>query len=149
MNVNDIPGRKEERRAYLVKKRLEILDAIATKCAAFGIENYDYIIEEDLQEYLVLEGQSICCSSNSVWGVEQELLAYIFVSRNRHSLGAFEKQTVNRIKQYWVDTKHPRNPEQSIMKNVVTPETRRSNGIQTPEDHLMDPVEARKKGIAP
>jgi hypothetical protein len=77
-------ARDEERRTYLEKKRVEILATIKAKCEAFDIKEYDYLVTEDLREYLVLEGQKICCSGNSVWGVEQELIGYIFVTRWEH-----------------------------------------------------------------
>ena len=63
----------------------------------------DYIIEEK-REYLLCNGQAICCNSTSIHGIRQEFFGYVFLRewRDRH-LGAFDKQTRNYIKKYWYD----------------------------------------------
>lgn len=96
---------KQEYKDYLITKKQKVLMTLAPYLELFGIEG-DYIITEtggELLEYLVLNGQKIGCTCNSVEAIFDEFIAYLFVKiycRNR-SLGAFEKQTLNRIKQYW------------------------------------------------
>jgi hypothetical protein len=90
---------------YLIEKRLEILDVIKPICEAFKITNYDYEVDEEKGiELLRLNDTRIGCSCNSVSAVVDELVGYIFIKRWSHnrSLGAFEKQTTNVIKAYWV-----------------------------------------------
>lgn len=88
-----------------MEKREEVLKEIKPICDAFGIEYYDYFVDEKKGiERLVIEGQKINCGGNSISAIIDELIGYIFVStfaRNR-SLGAFGKQTINVIKRYWV-----------------------------------------------
>lgn len=95
---------KQEYKDYLITKRQKVLTTLAPYFELFGIEGDYQIIETD-GEYLVLNGQKIACTCNSVEAIFDEFIAYLFVKiycRNR-SLGAFEKQTLNRIKQYWRD----------------------------------------------
>ena len=93
---------------YLERKKVEVLKAIKPICDAFGISDYDYIVSEEKGiERLRIYSQEIMCSCNSVSAVIDELVGYIFIKkwcRNR-SLGAFETQTKNVIKRYWVDKK--------------------------------------------
>ena len=93
---------------YLERKKVEVLKAIKPICDAFGISDYDYIVSEEKGiEMLRIYSQEIMCSYNSVSAVIDELVGYIFIKkwcRNR-SLGAFETQTKNVIKRYWVDKK--------------------------------------------
>ena len=96
---------KDLRRSeYLIKKREKVLLTIKPICELFYISDYDYEITENGGEYLRLYTTRICCTINSIESVVIELIGYIFVAvwvRNR-SLGAFERQTLNVIKQYWV-----------------------------------------------
>ena len=96
----------ENRFEQLKKKRLEVLEAIKPICEAFNIKNYDYIVKEKGQtETLVLNGQRIGCSCNSIEAVINEVIGYIFVKiycRNNY-IGAFRTQTLNVIKQYWLN----------------------------------------------
>jgi hypothetical protein len=86
-------------------KRTEILEAIKPICEAFGITEYDYVINYKRGiERLIVNGIEIGCSCNSVSAVIDELIGYIFIKiycRNR-SLGAFETQVKNQIKRYWI-----------------------------------------------
>lgn len=94
---------KQEYKDYLITKRHKVLMTLAPYLELFGIEGDYQINSETNDEYLVLNGQKIACSCNSVEAIFDEFIAYVFVKiycRNR-SLGAFEKQTLNRIKQYW------------------------------------------------
>ena len=95
----------KERYKELKNKREEVLKAIKLICEAFNID-YDYIIKEEEQtETLVLNGQKIGCSCNSIEAVINEVIGYIFVKiycRNNY-IGAFRTQTLNVIKQYWLN----------------------------------------------
>lgn len=93
---------KQDYKDYLITKRQKVLMTLAPYFELFGIEG-DYQITETGGEFLVLNGQEIGCSANSIDAVFDEFIAYIFVKhycKNR-SLGAFEKQTLNHIKRYW------------------------------------------------
>lgn len=83
-------------------KRQKILEVIKPICDAFEITDYDYILTEE-KERLVVEGQEIGCSSNSIGAVVNELINYIWCNTfaEHRSLGAFEKQTMKYIKLYW------------------------------------------------
>ena len=95
----------ENRFEQLKKKRLEVLEAIKPICEAFKLD-YDYMVKETGQtETLVLNGQRIGCSCNSIEAVINEVIGYIFVKiycRNNY-IGAFRTQTLNVIKQYWLN----------------------------------------------
>ena len=87
-------------------KRQQVLEAIKPICDAFGIKEYDYLIDEKNGiERLIVNGVKIGCSCNSVMATIDELVGYIFVQRwtRNRSLGAFQTQTLNVIKRYWID----------------------------------------------
>lgn len=89
---------------YLNKKRLQVLETIKPICEAYGIKEYDYLVSEKGQsEILVIYDTKICCSSNSIGAIIQELTGYIFIMlwRERH-LGAFQTQTKNVIMRHWL-----------------------------------------------
>ncbi len=91
---------------YLIEKRIEVLEKIKPICEAFGIEGYDYEID-DGRETLRINNTGIGCSCNSISAVVDELVGYIFIytfCKNR-SLGAFGPQTKNRIKEHWINVK--------------------------------------------
>jgi len=96
----------EEGMKRLQEKRIEVLKAIKPICEAFKIKDYDYVIQETGQiETLVLNGQKIGCSCNSIDAVINEVIGYIFVKiycRNNY-IGAFRTQTLNVIRQYWLN----------------------------------------------
>ena len=83
-------------------KRERVLEVIKPICEAFGITNYDYILNNE-KERLVVEGQEIACRLNSIGSTVDELINYIWCNTfaDNRSLGAFQKQTMNVIKQYW------------------------------------------------
>ena len=89
----------------LQEKRVEVLKAIEPICKAFGIKDYDYIVKETGQrEILRVEDIKVGCSCNSITAIITELIGVIFIGiwcRNRN-LGAFEAQTKNVIKRYWI-----------------------------------------------
>lgn len=90
---------------YLKEKRLKVLEEIKPTCELFGITDYDYIIIETGQrEILRLYDIKIGCTCNSISAVKNELIGFIFLitwGRDR-SMGAFDKQSRNVIKQYWI-----------------------------------------------
>ena len=89
----------------LNKKRLEVLEYIKPICEAFGIKDYDYVVQETGQtETLKIGNVRIGCSLDSLSAVRDELIGYIFITiwcKNRY-LGAFGTQTKNIIKAYWL-----------------------------------------------
>lgn len=95
----------KNRMEELKEKRIEVLEAIKPICEAFYLE-YDYIVKEEGQtETLVLNGQKIGCSCNSVSAVINEVIGYIFVKIycRDNWIGHFRTQTLNIIKQYWLN----------------------------------------------
>ena len=89
----------------LESKRLEVLKAIKPICEAFNLE-YDYLIKTDgRQETLVLNGQKIGCSFNSIEATINEVIGYVFVKRycKDRWIGHFSTQTLNVIKRYWIE----------------------------------------------
>lgn len=84
-------------------KRQKLLEVIEPICKTFQIDDYDYICNNN-QERLIVEGQSIGCRCNSIGATVMELIAYIFCKTYvyERGLGAFEKQTLNKIKRYWI-----------------------------------------------
>lgn len=92
---------KEKRIKYLKEKRLEILEYIKPICEVFNIE-YDYVIGKhgDFSETLILNGQEIGCSMNSMFAVKEEVIGYIFV--NHYNRWWYHKpHTLKAIKSYW------------------------------------------------
>ena len=91
---------------YLKEKRIKVLKAIKPICDVFEISDYDYIIKESGQtETLRIYDVKIGCSCNSIDAVKNELIGFVFLrtfARDR-SLGAFDTQTRNVIKRYWID----------------------------------------------
>lgn len=90
---------------YLENKRKEVLEAIRPICEAFGIRDYDYIVQESGQrERLKLNDVYIGCTANSIDAVINEVIGYIFVTRycRERSIGAFRTQTLNCVKRYWI-----------------------------------------------
>ena len=83
-------------------KKKKVLEVIKPICEVFGITDYDYILTEQ-KERLVVEGQEIGCMGNSIGATVMELINYIWCNSfaESRSLGAFEKQTLKYIKQYW------------------------------------------------
>jgi hypothetical protein len=83
-------------------KRTMVLEELEPIAKPLGIK-LDYVIEET-REYLLCNGQAICCNCTSIEGIRQEFFGYVFLREWRERyLGAFDKQTRNHIKQYWYD----------------------------------------------
>lgn len=85
-------------------KRTEVIKEIKPICEAFNIK-YDYIVKENGQiETLVLDGQKIGCSMNSIYAIKNEIIGYIFAKIYCHNnWWHFQPQTLKHIKQYWID----------------------------------------------
>lgn len=85
-----------------MNKGLEVISELAGIAAILDI-NIDYVIdEENNREYLVCGDTKICTNGTSIRGIREEFFGYVFLKewRNR-SLGSFDKQTRNYIRQYW------------------------------------------------
>ena len=86
---------------YLIKKRKKVLKKIKPICEAFNIKEYDYLINDN-KEFLAIYETKIGCSGNSVNAIVQELVGYLFIKHwHKRSLGHFDTQTRNVIKEYW------------------------------------------------
>lgn len=93
----------DEPSIYLIQKHAAVLDMIRPICAAFGIIDYDYEIDEKENERLRINDTRIGCTSNSMSAIKEELVGYIFVKfycKNRW--WHFKPQTVKAIKRYWI-----------------------------------------------
>ena len=83
-------------------KREQVLEELEPIAKPLGIK-IDYVIEEH-REYLVCDNQKICTNCTSLYGIRQEFFGYVFMKEwQDRSLGYFDKQTRNYIKQYWYD----------------------------------------------
>lgn len=94
---------KEEQKQYLLKKREEVLNTVEPILTAFEINDFDYQIGPYNEEYLIINGQVICTTLNSISAIRDEVIGYLFVNiwnKNRN-LGAFKTQTLNVVKRYW------------------------------------------------
>lgn len=81
-------------------KRDEVLKELGPIAEVLGI-NIDYVVE-DKREYLVCDYINICTNGTSIYGIREEFFGYVFLKEwHNRSLGAFEKQTKNHIRQYW------------------------------------------------
>ncbi len=85
-------------------KKAEVIKAIKPICDAFNIE-YDYIVKETGQtETLVLDGQKIGCSMNSIHAIKNEIIGFIFAKIYcKDRWWHFKPHTLKYIKQYWLD----------------------------------------------
>lgn len=92
---------------FLKQKRREVLNAIKSIMEAFGITDYDYVVNEEgcQRETLIIEGQKIGCSANSVSATINEVIGYLFVeiyAKDRW-IGRYKTQTLKAIKEYWIN----------------------------------------------
>lgn len=85
-------------------KRTEVMKEIKPICEAFNLE-YDYIVKETGQtETLVLDGQKIGCSMNSIYAIKNEIIGYIFAKIYcRDNWWHFQPHTLKYIKKYWLN----------------------------------------------
>lgn len=95
---------------YNEEKIHRVMEMIKPLCELFHINDYQYNIEEKTadgyytNEWLYLDGQKIGCCGNSEESSFYEAVGYVIINRycKCRSLGAFEKQTKNYIKRYWI-----------------------------------------------
>lgn len=99
--VSEKPYNEE---TYYTDKRDVILETIKPICEAFGIADYNYIIDRQKGiERLVIEGQAIGCMNNSIGATVEELIAYIFVKGYMpERYFAFKPQIKSALKCYWI-----------------------------------------------
>ena len=66
---------------YYEKKRETVLETIKPICEAFGITDYDYKIKDVGRTYkaetLIVEGEQLACSANSIAATVRTLVNYI------------------------------------------------------------------------
>ena len=92
---------QNKRFKYLQQKRLEVLNQIKPICDVFNIK-YDYDIQ-DLREVLILDGQKIGCTSNSIDAIVDEVIGYIFITMYcSRRWFPFKSQVKNSITRYWL-----------------------------------------------
>ena len=91
----------KDRNEYRKCKRETVLNTIKPICDAFGIKDYDYILNDN-KERLVIEGTQIGCCCNSIGATVRELITYLFVVYSSDRLCAFKTQTLNQLKAYWI-----------------------------------------------
>lgn len=89
-----------------MNKREDVLKELGKLAQLLNI-SIDYIVDnENKREYLVCDNQKICTNATSISGIRQEFFGYVFLREWKHrSLGWFDKQSRNYIKQYWYDEK--------------------------------------------
>ena len=101
------PWEKDTEKYYKLKRET-VLNTIKPICDAFGIVDYDYVIELDreglpLKEQLYVEGQSINCFGNSIGAVVKELINFVWISSGIcDRLCHFREQTLNQLKTSWL-----------------------------------------------
>lgn len=87
----------------LIKDRKweEVMIAIQPICEAFQIR-YDYVTS-NRTEILILDGQQIGCTSNSIDAIIDEVIGYIFITRYCQDRNfPFKTQVKNSITKYWL-----------------------------------------------
>lgn len=87
---------------YLQQKCEAVLNTIKPICDAFGIKDYDYVVDDRLSERLVLEGTKIGCTSDSIATIVNELVIYLFVNYAANRFYNFKKQSLNELTRYWI-----------------------------------------------
>lgn len=85
-----------------MNKRDEVLKELGDIAKLLNIE-LDYVVD-DKREYLVCNDTKICTNCTSIYGIRREFFGYVFLREWRQrTIGAFDKQTRNAIRQYWFD----------------------------------------------
>ena len=90
-----------DKTVYMEKKRETVLKTIKPICEAFEIIDYDYVCSEE-KERLIIEGTEIGCRCNSIGATVRELITYLFVVYAADKIGAFNRQTLNQLKSWWI-----------------------------------------------
>lgn len=84
-------------------KREAILETIKPICEAFGVENYDYVVDRSKGiERLVIEGQAIGCMCNSIGAVVNELITYLFVEYTVDKYHYISDKVIKNLTRYWI-----------------------------------------------
>lgn len=90
---------------YLKAKRERIMEIITPICDACNIRDYDYVVDDNLDEWLVLDGTRICCTATSVEYIIPELYGYMFIKNWkrpwRGALGEHQDDVLNEITLFW------------------------------------------------
>ena len=94
---------------YMKNKREKVLEVIKPICEAFCIHDYDYEIrclptpeEKYALETLIIEGQKIACTGNSIGETIMELIGYIYINFNE-TYNPFGVITNDTIKRWWLE----------------------------------------------
>jgi hypothetical protein len=89
------------KREYLESKRKKMIEKLKPICEPWGL-SFDYLIDEQGGEVLVIQGQKIGVTGNSEEAIIDEVLGYLFVNRYcRHRSGVMPYTAVNAVKRYW------------------------------------------------
>ena len=91
---------------YYSEFRLEVLKSLTPKLNAWGITDFDFIVDFDenghlKHEYLRIHKDIVGCMFDSLHAIEEEAIGWLFLYIWERSLGAFEIQTTNVIKRFW------------------------------------------------
>ena len=89
---------------YLQLKRNIVLQTIKPICDAFGIIEYDYVIDNG-REYLEIESTKIGCSMNSISATVRQLVNYIWVKTVYPYiyLEGSEDEIYKSLTKYWIE----------------------------------------------
>lgn len=89
---------------YYEQKRLSVLETIKPICDVFGITSYDYEVPPKREgECLVVEGQRIGCTMDSIGAIVRELITYIFIySGCADRLTTSHKSAVSQMTRNWL-----------------------------------------------
>ena len=90
-----------ERERYLNAKREMVIEAITPICDVCHIRDYDYIIDDNLEEWLMLDGTYICCTATSVEFIISDLYGYLFLKYWKRPLGKHQDDVFDQIKLFW------------------------------------------------
>lgn len=86
-----------------VRKVRKVRKTIKPLCKVFKIK-YDYYIFMEGVEILYLNKQVIECTGDTVEQIRDKVIGYIFaeIYCKNNTIGAFQKQTLNVIKEDWI-----------------------------------------------
>ena len=88
----------------LNKKRIEVLKEIKPMCEEFKLDCGFIVKENGHTETLILNGQKIGCSMNSIYAIKNEIIGYIFAEIYcKDKWWNFKPHTLKYIKQYWLN----------------------------------------------
>ncbi|MGL4982897.1 MAG: hypothetical protein ACRC4W_08610 [Treponemataceae bacterium] len=86
------------------KKRKDVIEGIEPLMKAFDVE-FDYILDEKGNEFLIIQDTKINCSFNSLEAIKIEALGYFFIENycRRMSIGRFQKSVIKVITRHWIN----------------------------------------------